>query len=105
MTGLPGRSVYGISKGGLIQMTRMMSIEWAQRDIRVNAVAPTTVMTPSRQAMLSDPMVRAEMLRRIPTGRFATEADIAAAVCYLAGPGAGSVTGQTLAVDGGLTAV
>jgi 2-deoxy-D-gluconate 3-dehydrogenase len=105
MTGLPGRSVYGISKGGLIQMTRMMAIEWARADIRVNAVAPTTVMTPSRQAMLSDPALREEMLRRIPTGRFATEAEIAAAVRYLAGPDAGSVTGHTLAVDGGLTAI
>jgi NAD(P)-dependent dehydrogenase (short-subunit alcohol dehydrogenase family) len=62
-------------------------------------------MTPSRQAMLSDPTLREEMLRRIPTGRFATEAEIAAAVRYLAGPDAGSVTGHTLAVDGGLTAI
>jgi NAD(P)-dependent dehydrogenase (short-subunit alcohol dehydrogenase family) len=104
MIGIPGRAVYGISKAGLIQMTRMLAIEWAARNIRVNAVAPTTVMTESRQQMLSDPAVRADMLSRIPTGRFATPEEIAAAVVYLASPGAASVTGHTLMVDGGLTA-
>ena len=50
MTGIAGRSVYGISKAGLIQMTRMLAIEWADKNIRVNAIAPTTVMTESRAA-------------------------------------------------------
>lgn len=104
MTGIAGRSVYGISKAGLIQMTRMLAIEWAPHDIRVNAIAPTTVMTESRQQMLSDPKARTNALARIPSGRFATPEEIAAAVVYLASPAAGSVTGHTLAVDGGLTA-
>ena len=105
MTGIAGRSVYGISKAGLIQMTRMLAIEWADKNIRVNAVAPTTVMTESRQQMLADPAKRAAALARIPSGKFATPEEIAAAVVYLASDGAGSVTGHTLAVDGGLTAV
>ena len=105
MTGLSGRSVYGISKAGLIQMTRMLAIEWAGHNIRVNAIAPTTVMTESRQEMLSDPDKRKAALSRIPSGRFATPEEIAAAVVYLASPGAASVTGHTLPVDGGLTAV
>jgi NAD(P)-dependent dehydrogenase (short-subunit alcohol dehydrogenase family) len=104
MTGIAGRSVYGISKAGLIQMTRMLAIEWADRNIRVNAIAPTTVMTESRQQLLSDPKARANALARIPSGRFATAEEIAAAVVYLASPAAGSVTGHTLPVDGGLTA-
>ena len=104
MIGIPQRAVYGISKAGLIQMTRMLAIEWADKSIRVNAIAPTTVLTESRQQMLSDPKVRADMLSRIPTGRFATPQEIAAAVVYLASPGAASVTGHTLMVDGGLTA-
>ena len=104
MIGIPQRAVYGISKAGLIQMTRMLAIEWADKNIRVNAVAPTTVMTESRQQMLNDPKVRADMLSRIPTGRFATPEEVAAAVVYLASPGAASVTGHTLMVDGGLTA-
>jgi 2-deoxy-D-gluconate 3-dehydrogenase len=105
MTGITGRSVYGISKAGLIQMTRMLAIEWADKNIRVNAIAPTTVMTESRQQLLADPDRRAAALARIPSRRFATPEEIAAAVVYLASPGAGSVTGVTLPVDGGLTAV
>jgi NAD(P)-dependent dehydrogenase (short-subunit alcohol dehydrogenase family) len=105
MTGIAGRSVYGISKAGLIQMTRMLAIEWADKNIRVNAIARTTVMTESRQEMLSDPGKRAAALARIPSGRFATPEEIAAAVVYLASPGAASVTGHTLPVDGGLTAI
>jgi 2-deoxy-D-gluconate 3-dehydrogenase len=104
MIGIPQRLVYGVSKAGLIQMTRMLAIEWAADNIRVNAIAPTTVLTESRQQMLSDPKVRADMLARIPPGRFATPEEIAAAVVYLASPGAASVTGHTLMVDGGLTA-
>ena len=105
MTGIAGRSVYGISKAGLIQMTRMLAIEWADQNIRVNAIAPTTVMTESRQQLLSDPDKWAAALSRIPSGRFATPDEIAAAVVYLASPGAASVTGHTLPVDGGLTAI
>jgi NAD(P)-dependent dehydrogenase (short-subunit alcohol dehydrogenase family) len=102
--GIENRSVYGISKAGISHMTRMLAIEWATQGIRVNAVAPTTVLTPSREKMLSDPAVREGMLARIPTRRFATPEEIAAAVVYLASPGAASVTGHTLLVDGGLTA-
>jgi 2-deoxy-D-gluconate 3-dehydrogenase len=103
MTGLAGRSVYGVSKGGLIQMTRMLAIEWATDNIRVNAVAPGTALTPSRQKILNAEM-RKTMLARIPTGRFIAPEEIAAAVCFLAGPGASSITGHTLPVDGGLVA-
>jgi NAD(P)-dependent dehydrogenase (short-subunit alcohol dehydrogenase family) len=104
LTGIAGRAVYGIAKAGLIQMTRMLAIEWAPHGIRANAIAPATVLTPSRADMLSDPAARARMLERIPTGRFVTPEEVAAAVVYLAGPDAASITGQVLAVDGGLTA-
>jgi 2-deoxy-D-gluconate 3-dehydrogenase len=104
LTGLAGRTVYGISKGGMIQMARMLAIEWAEQDIRVNAVALSTVMTESRQEMLKDPEVRARMLGRIPSGRFPEPGEIAAAVRYLVSPEAVSITGHTLVIDGGLTA-
>ncbi len=104
LTGFAGRSVYGISKGGLVQMSRMLAIEWANHDIRVNAIAPATALTPSRQKLL-DTAARERMLARIPSGRFITPEEIAAAVCFLAGPASASITGQTLAVDGGLTAI
>lgn len=104
LTGLAGRSVYGISKGGIVQMARMLAIEWAVAGVRVNAVAPATIITASRAQMLADPARRAAMLARLPQGRFPTAEDVAAAVRYLGGAEAGSVTGQVLAVDGGLTA-
>jgi len=103
LTGIAGRTVYGTAKGGLIQMTRMLAIEWIGHDIRVNAIAPATVLTPSRAAMY-DAATRERMLSRIPTGRFITPEEVAAAVVFFAGPGASSITGQTLAVDGGFTA-
>ncbi len=104
MTGIAGRSVYGISKGGMIQMSRMLAIEWAERGIRVNTVAPTTVMTPSRQEMLPEGERRDNARGRIPTGRFPDAHEIAAAVRYLVSDDAVSVTGHMLAVDGGLLA-
>jgi NAD(P)-dependent dehydrogenase (short-subunit alcohol dehydrogenase family) len=104
LTGLAGRSVYGISKGGLVQMSRMLAIEWAPHGIRVNSVAPATVLTPSRQELLDDE-ARQRMLARIPIGRFITPEEVAAAVCFLAGSRAGSITGHTLPVDGGLVAI
>jgi NAD(P)-dependent dehydrogenase (short-subunit alcohol dehydrogenase family) len=103
MTGFAGRTVYGTAKGGLIQMARMLAIEWVGHNIRVNSVAPSNVLTPSRAAMYDD-QTRQRMLARIPTGRFITPEEVAAAVVFLAGPGAASITGQTLVVDGGLTA-
>jgi NAD(P)-dependent dehydrogenase (short-subunit alcohol dehydrogenase family) len=105
LTGIADRSVYGISKGGIVQMTRMLATEWAPLGIRVNAIAPATVLTPSRARMLSEPAARARMLARIPSGRFVTPEEVAAAVIYLASAGAASVTGHILPVDGGLTAV
>jgi NAD(P)-dependent dehydrogenase (short-subunit alcohol dehydrogenase family) len=104
MTGIAGRVAYGIAKAGLIQMTRMLAIEWAPHGVRANAIAPATVLTPSRAEILSDPEARARMLARIPSGRFVTPEEVAAAVIYLASPQAASVTGQVLAIDGGLTA-
>ena len=102
LTGLAGRSVYGASKGGMIQMTRMMAMEWAAHKIRVNAIAPATVLTPSRQELLSDPDKREMMRQRIPLQDFITEEEVAAAAQYLASDAARSITGHTLPLDGGL---
>jgi NAD(P)-dependent dehydrogenase (short-subunit alcohol dehydrogenase family) len=105
LVGLAERSTYGIAKGGIIQMTRMLAIEWAAHRIRVNAVAPGTIGTPSRMAYFdADPGAHARMVARIPSGRFGLPEEVAAAVAYLASPDAAYVTGQTLVIDGGLTA-
>lgn len=106
LVGAAERSVYGISKGALIQMTRMLAIEWAAHGIRVNSIAPGRLDTasPSRAARTTDPTYMEAMRARIPLGRLATVEEVAAAVCYLTGPLATSITGQTLILDGGLTA-
>ena len=103
LIGLGGRSVYGISKGGMMQMDRMLAIEWAELGIRINSVAPSTVLTASRREMYKTPEVIESMRQRIPTKRFIEPGEVAAAVCYLASPDAASITGQTLVVDGGIT--
>jgi NAD(P)-dependent dehydrogenase (short-subunit alcohol dehydrogenase family) len=104
MLGFAGRSAYGIAKAGIIQMTRALAVEWADHGIRVNAVAPGTVDTPSRaEFFAANPDARKAMTDRIPFGRFARPGEIAAAVSYLAGPDAAYITGQTLVLDGGLT--
>ncbi len=105
ITALKDRSTYGIAKAGMIHMTRCMAVEWAELDIRVNCVAPATISTPSREASLADPQKKKFMIGRIPLGRFGTSEEVAAAVAYLAADDAGFVTGHTLVLDGGLTAI
>ena len=105
LVGLAERSTYGIAKGGIVQMTRMLAIEWAEHGIRVNSLAPGTVNTPSRaEYFRANPEAGQRMLMRVPLGRFATPEEVGAAVIYLTSPAAAYITGQTLLLDGGLTA-
>jgi NAD(P)-dependent dehydrogenase (short-subunit alcohol dehydrogenase family) len=95
---------YHASKGGLINLTRGLAVEWAPRGIRVNAVAPTWVRTEFTKALLDDPRMSKTLLDLMPMCAFADTADVAAAVLYLASPAAKIVTGHILAVDGGYLA-
>jgi 2-deoxy-D-gluconate 3-dehydrogenase len=106
LRGAAERSTYGISKAALIGMTRMLAVEWAEHNIRVNAIAPGRLATPSpsRAEKGADPTYMDAMLKRIPLHRFASVDDVAAAVAYLASPAAAVMTGQVLVLDGGLTA-
>lgn len=105
MIGAPKRSAYGISKAAVIHMTRMLAIEWAEHNIRVNSVAPGRVDTPSplRAADSANPQYMSAVVSKIPLRRVATAEDVAGAVAYLASPAASYITGQTLVLDGGLT--
>ena len=104
LVGFAQRSTYGISKAGIAHMTRMLAIEWAKHGIRVNAVAPGTVDTPSRaEYFAAHPDAKQAMVDRVPFRRFAKPAEVAALVCYLASPQAAYITGQTVVMDGGLT--
>ncbi|TPJ72935.1 glucose 1-dehydrogenase [Mesorhizobium sp. B2-7-1] len=107
--GVSGGGIYPIasyhaSKGGLINLTRGLAVEWAPRGIRVNAVAPTWVRTEFTKALLDDPQMSKTLLDLMPMRAFADTADVAAAVLYLASPAAKIVTGHVLAVDGGYLA-
>jgi NAD(P)-dependent dehydrogenase (short-subunit alcohol dehydrogenase family) len=107
LVGASERSTYGISKAALVGMTRMLAVEWATHNIRVNAVAPGRLATasPSRAEKGADPAYMAAMLQRIPLHRLATAEEVAATIAYLASPAAAAMTGQVLVLDGGLTAV
>jgi NAD(P)-dependent dehydrogenase (short-subunit alcohol dehydrogenase family) len=106
LVGAAERSAYGISKAALVQMTRMLAVEWADHGIRVNAIAPGRLDTtsPSRAGTGADKAYMDDMLKRIPLHRLATAEEVAGAVVFLAGPAAASMTGQTIIIDGGLTA-
>lgn len=105
IVGFPERSAYGVSKAGIVHMTRALAIEWAVHGIRVNAVAPGTASSPTRVAYFAaNPVAGQAMIDRVPLKRFAQPDEVSAAVVYLASPAASYITGQTLLLDGGLTA-
>ncbi len=104
VVGFAGASAYGIAKAGISHMTRMLAIEWAPHNIRVNAVAPGTTLTESRAPSLENPARRELMVNRIPLRRLGAPEEMAGAIRYLASPLASYITGQTLLLDGGLTA-
>jgi 2-deoxy-D-gluconate 3-dehydrogenase len=99
------RVAYCASKAAMINMGRVLALEWGPQNIRVNAVCPNFVITPLTEPLFAaNPEFTEDVMRRTPIGRLPTPEEIAAAVVYLASPGAAAVTGQTLTVDGGWTA-
>ena len=107
--GLPSRALYSASKGAVLALTRAMAADHIGEGIRVNCVSPGTVDTPWVGRLLdaaSDPAAeRAALVARQPHGRLVSAEEVAAAICYLAGPDAGSTTGTELVADGGLLAL
>ncbi|BDD84019.1 beta-ketoacyl-ACP reductase [Tsukamurella pulmonis] len=100
VAGRAGQANYAASKGGLIALGKSLAAELAPRGIRVNVVAPGFIDTDMVAGM--PPAARTEATAGIPLGRIGSPDDVAAAVTFLAGPGAGYITGKVLTVDGGL---
>ena len=95
---------YAASKGGLEMVTRTLAVEWAARGVRVNAVAPAYLETEMTAGLRESPRWSEALLAHIPMRRFATTAEVAPAVLFLAGSASSYITGTTLYVDGGWSA-
>lgn len=100
LMGNAGQVNYSAAKAGLLGLTRAMAREVGSRNITVNAVAPGFIETDMTRDLSED--VRTRMLEQIPLGRLGAVEDIAEAVAFLASPGAGYITGETLSINGGL---
>lgn len=105
LVALHNESVYCMTKAAMLHMTRCLAVEWAPNNIRVNAVAPTFVRTDGTRKWLDDPQFLESVIDRIPLGRVGTTQEISQPVVFLASSAASLVTGATLAIDGGWTAV
>jgi NAD(P)-dependent dehydrogenase (short-subunit alcohol dehydrogenase family) len=95
---------YQASKGGVVNLTRALALEWAQDNVRVNAVAPTFVRTDLTVPIFGNPQMLEKVMTHTPLGRLPEVEDIAAAIAFLCSPAARCITGITLPVDSGYLA-
>jgi NAD(P)-dependent dehydrogenase (short-subunit alcohol dehydrogenase family) len=102
--GLFPNPAYQASKGAVVNLTRALALEYAEHNIRVNAVAPTFVRTDLTTPIFSDPEVLKKVMQHTPLGVLPEVEDIAAAILFLASPAARCITGVTLPVDSGYLA-
>ena len=104
LSGSPRLAGYGAAKAGLVQLTRTLALEWADRGVRVNAVCPGYVETARTEKLLAVERLRDEVLSATPLGRLATLDEVVAPVLFLASSEASYITGTALPVDGGTVA-
>jgi glucose 1-dehydrogenase len=94
---------YSVSKGGMMNLTRTLALEYAGRGIRVNGIGPGATITPINRAWVDDPRKAEMVTRHIPMLRAGTADEMAGVACFLSSDDAAYITGQTIFVDGGLT--
>jgi NAD(P)-dependent dehydrogenase (short-subunit alcohol dehydrogenase family) len=99
--GAADRPAYAASKGAIVQLTKSLAQEYAQADIRVNAVAPGWIVTPLSRALFADEGASTPILRRIPAGRWGASEEVADAIVFLSSDAARYITGACLPVDVG----
>jgi 2-deoxy-D-gluconate 3-dehydrogenase len=102
--GLPGYTVYGATKGGVIALTRTLGVEWARHNIQVNAIAPGWFATDMTHDAFADPRINERLTRDIPARRIGRAEEIGPLAVYLASSGSDFMTGQTVFLDGGHSA-
>ena len=101
---LGGRAPYASSKAGVINLTRVLALEWAGSGVTANAICPGPFATEMNLPLLNDPVKYQEFVKKIPMGRWGELDELAGAVVFLASPASSFITGASLFVDGGWTA-
>jgi NAD(P)-dependent dehydrogenase (short-subunit alcohol dehydrogenase family) len=103
LVALGGRAPYASSKAGVINLTRVLALEWAGTGVTANAICPGPFATEMNLPLLNDPVKYQEFVKKIPMGRWGELDELAGAVVFLASPSASFITGASLFVDGGWT--
>jgi NAD(P)-dependent dehydrogenase (short-subunit alcohol dehydrogenase family) len=103
---LPTESIYCMTKAAIAHLTKCLAVEWGKHNIRINAVAPTFIHTPGTESALADAAFRSNVIERIAAiHRIGEPMEVAGAIVFLASSAASLITGHTLLIDGGWTAL
>ncbi len=101
VVGFPRQAGYCATKGGILQLTKVLALDWARFHIQVNAIGPAYMETELTEGMRGSKVIAENLLRRTPLGRFGQPREVVGAAVFLASEASSYMTGQTIFVDGG----